>query len=74
MTSCGFFPGGDPHNFYPDPEASTEAERARHKADCEAWDRGEHTAVPISGWVSPTVHVTRGAYGLGSYDPEDEAK
>ena len=32
----GFFHGGDPRNFTPDPESSNE-ELARHKAACEAF-------------------------------------
>ena len=37
--------GGDPRNFTPDPECSTEAERAAHAADCAAWERGEQTRI-----------------------------
>ncbi len=37
----GSFNGGDPRLFKPDPECSTEEERAFHKAACEAWERGE---------------------------------
>lgn len=72
----GMFHGGDPRDFSPDPESSNEEERARHKEDCAKWDRGEKTAVPVSGWVSDTVHVCRSAYGLGTYhfemDDDDE--
>jgi hypothetical protein len=73
----GFFCGGDPRRFYPDPEASTEAERAQHKADCEAWDRGEmpdvngkapHFRTDDDGAV---MHVVPAGYGLGSYDDAD---
>lgn len=39
--SYGGFCGGDPRDFHPDPECSTEEERVHHKAACEAWDRGE---------------------------------
>jgi hypothetical protein len=59
--------GGDPREFSPDPECSTEAERLRHKEHCAAWDRGEQTEVPVSGWVDENTHVTRSAYGLGTY-------
>jgi len=44
--SYGYFLGGDPRNFTPDYECSTEAERACHAADCAAWDRGEHVSSP----------------------------
>lgn len=37
----GNFHGGDPRNFHPDPECSTEAEREAHRKACEAWERGE---------------------------------
>ncbi len=37
----GPFCGGDPRNFEPDPEASTEQQRERHRKACEAWERGE---------------------------------
>lgn len=39
----GMFIGGDPRDFSPDPECSTEEERAAHKRDCEAWNRGERS-------------------------------
>lgn len=41
----GAFHGGDPRNFTPDPECSTDEERAAHKAACDAWARGEEIAV-----------------------------
>lgn len=37
----GYYPGGDPRKFSPDPECCTVEENARWKAACEAWDRGE---------------------------------
>lgn len=40
-TTYGGFHGGDPRDFKPDPECSTQEERAAHRAACEAWDRGE---------------------------------
>jgi hypothetical protein len=33
------FTGGDPRNFSPDPECSTEEERQRHREACAAWSR-----------------------------------
>ena len=77
MMGYGFFCGGDPRKFHPDPECSTEAERAKHKADCEAWDRGEmpnvndkapHFRTDANGGV---MHVVPSGYGLGSYDDDD---
>lgn len=50
-VSYGYFLGGDPRKFSPDPECSTPEEQAAWKADCEAWDRGEphshQVVVPI---------------------------
>ena len=74
----GVFPGGDPRDFSPDPEASTEKELALHKEHCAAWDRGERPTVPVSGFVG-TTHFLRAHYGLGVYyvdmdeEFEDEA-
>lgn len=45
----GNFPGGDPNNFSPDPECSTEAEREAHKKACEAWNRGEFPTIHTGG-------------------------
>lgn len=78
MTGYGFFPGGDPRKFRPDPEASTDAERAKHKADCDAWDRGEMPNVNANAahWTTDSdsdiaAHVIPAGYGLGSYDDDD---
>ncbi len=70
MTVYGAFHGGDPREFSPDPECSAEKERALHKEHCAAWDRGETTEVPVSGWIDENTHVSRSAYGLGSYEVE----
>lgn len=73
LDGYGFFPGGDPHQFSPDPECSTEAERAYHAAACEEWKRtGKFTERPtefvsaliINGSVAE-VHCA--GFGLGSY-------
>jgi hypothetical protein len=66
-TVYGFFPGGDPRDFSPDPECSTDAERALHAEHCAAWDRGERPDVKVSGWEG-NIHVCRSAYGLGTYE------
>ena len=67
----GFFTGGDPRDFTPDPECSTEEERATHKAACEA--RNADEAVPfLPGTESTTVsrdvytHSARAGFGLGT--------
>lgn len=69
----GFYLGGDPRKFCPDSDGCTPEELAAHKAACEKWDEAEAKGEKLepdpcgSGWISPTVHVTRSAYGLGSY-------
>lgn len=40
-TSYGVFPGGDPRQFEPDPDASTTDEQQTHRQDCLAWEQGE---------------------------------
>jgi hypothetical protein len=74
-SGYGYFPGGDPRDFSPDPDASTEAERTAHKVACDAWDRGERPVTPgphehfqegeTNGWI------TRSFFGLGVYNMED---
>lgn len=49
----GYFPGGDPRTFSPDPECSTESERAKHRRDCAKAEIGAYVEV--------------GGYGLGTY-------
>jgi hypothetical protein len=76
MTSVyGFFPGGDPRDFTPDPECSTDTERAQHKRDCEAWDRGECPNVNAKAphFKDDTLcHVTPAGYGLGVYEYDED--
>lgn len=36
----GAYNGGDPRDFHPDPECSTDEERALWEADCAAWEAG----------------------------------
>lgn len=45
----------NPHDFSPDPECATPEEVERHRLACEAWDRGEHHALPYP----LTYHATR---------------
>ena len=44
-TSYGGFYGGDPRNFSPDPECSTETERTAHAAACAEWDKGNEITI-----------------------------
>ena len=60
----------NPHNFVPDPEASTEVERAAHAEACRTW--GTKAFVPNVGCAtlvdSPEayVHIARTSWGLGT--------
>ena len=74
----GFFPGGDPRDFTPDPEASTEEERRNHKRACELFEAGKITTVdgrhhfPVVNVSGEVVgHVTHAAFGLGVYNVGD---
>lgn len=55
-TSYGHGPTKNPHDFFPDPECSTEEERERHRKACETWDRGEALGAIASPW---TTHKSR---------------
>lgn len=77
----GFYLGGDPRKFHPDAESCTPKELAAHKEACDKWNEAEAKGEKMepdpcgSGWISPSVHVTRSAYGLGSYTfPTDAAR
>lgn len=65
----GFFLGGDPRDFSPDPECSTEQERAAHKAACDEWNAGNRVTVPMPQCMrgDPTVV----GFGLGVTVMED---
>jgi hypothetical protein len=69
VESYGYFGGGDPRDFTPDPDCSTEAERAAHKAACDAWNRG--AGAPVDGAHDERVEgdavvvSTRAVFGLG---------
>lgn len=69
----GFFPGGDPRTFNPDPDGSTEEERQAWEEDCRAWNETEERGEK-PGFKEPAclmgdgVILTRGMYGLGSYE------
>lgn len=83
MFVYGSFPGGDPRDFHPDPECSTEEERALHALHCAAVAAGQKPEVQVSGleYVEPGTYkhkdgtpnkggfafVERQAYGLGTY-------
>jgi len=77
--SYGVFLGGDPRNFTPDPERSTETERQRHQEACAKWqwEAGNLKLTPESkSDCTHTSHptkapatLTRSQFGLGTnYD------
>lgn len=76
-SQYGHFPGGNPNDFTPDPECSTEEERKAHEEACRRWSAtssalpGPHEPLepPAVGWI------TRSGFGLGTYtftDPQAE--
>jgi hypothetical protein len=68
ISGYGFYRPQNPHDFSPDPESTSEAELAAHKAACDAWDRGEYKRDPNqeSGWVG-NMHILKAPWGIGSY-------
>jgi hypothetical protein len=71
----GFFPGGDPRNFSPDPDCSEPEERANWERDCKLFEENGQPQSAAGQWVSENMHITFGKYGLGSYtipNPEME--
>lgn len=60
----------DPRNFHPDPECSTEAERAAHKADCDRVEAGgvkqTQTSCMHIGNEQASVRIQPSGYGLGT--------
>lgn len=78
-TTYGYYPGGDPRDFSPDPECCTEQELAAHKEACEAWERGErpvheahHHKLIKSDGESIVIASYAGAFGMGVYSIRDE--
>lgn len=68
QSSYGHFHGGDPRNFSPDPECSTDAEREAHRLACEQWNSGKRE--PLPGPHEPLSDgrigwVTKAGFGLG---------
>lgn len=71
----GFFHGGDPRDFSPDPECSTEEEREAHRKACEAFSADtplpgccEHR-LDDEGKVS--LIITKAPFGLGTSHYQD---
>jgi hypothetical protein len=74
----GHFYGGDPRDFRPDPDCNTPEELERHRAACEAWNRGERTEVTPAGPIlidrpglGAQRGMTSGDFGLGTTHVRD---
>lgn len=56
-TSYGYYRGGDPRRFFPDPEGATDEEEEAYRLACELWEKaeskGQKPAVSDdkSGWI-----------------------
>ena|GEM_PF-6779098 len=66
----GSFCGGDPRNFHPDYECSTDKERENHRKACEEAEIAANPNLPCpSGWErlsdGTICHVLRCPFGLG---------
>jgi len=76
-VSYGYFHGGDPRNFSPDPECSTEAEREAHRVACDEWEKGNRKPLPdphesfTSEDGKVVGYVTRSGFGPGTNAYED---
>lgn len=77
-VTYGYYPGGDPRDFDPDPECCTPEEMAAHKAACESWERGErpeferHRHEPVEHEGRVVIASYAGAFGLGTYSIRDK--
>lgn len=65
-TGYGFFIGGDPRRFFPDPDGCSIAEIENHRIACEAWNQSE-----LDGVVPEPVRP-RATFGIGVYTCEWE--
>lgn len=76
--SYGYFLGGDPRDFAPDPECNTPEELEAHKVACAAWERGERPPIEAhhhetSEHEGSVVCVSySGSFGLGVTSIRDE--
>ena len=73
ITGYGFFPGGDPRNFFPDEECCSPDEIENHRLACEAWNRGDQVAITSGCVVMPDGRIRNiSRFGLGTYTFEDD--
>jgi len=66
IQGYGFFPGGDPRDFDPDPECSTEEEREAHRVACANF-KAVLGGVPASHVQNAAGWATLIRFGLGVY-------
>ena len=73
-STYGFFHGGDPRNFCPDEECSTEEERANHRIACEAYSVGKPDSNPFPAPHCATMNggIAPPGFGLGVNHYVDE--
>ena len=85
----GYFAGGDPRGFSPDPETCSADELESHRVACEAWERGECADIggphqPLTAEDIESIKATTGRevsgghktiahYGLGVQSYDDAA-
>lgn len=67
----GFFQGGDPRNFSPDPEASDPVEQEAHAAACARWEKGDTSPVPMPQCLRGDPKVVGFGLGVNSYEDEE---
>lgn len=73
----GFYPGGDPRKFFPDPDMCSPEELANHQLACDAMDEGgvmdwpQGCIVVVKDGIRRYVNIS--SFGIGGYnDDEDE--
>lgn len=66
--------GGDPRQFSPDEECATAAEIAQHKADCEAWNRGDRPVHRVMTLIDPARSIAGQLKGSDSAMLERDAE
>lgn len=79
VSGYGYFPGGDPREFWPDSESCTPEELERHREACARLEAGEavqvgsnHTDI-IGDDGKPCGHLTHPVFGMGGYTIVDPA-
>lgn len=65
-VSYGYFLGGDPRKFSPDPECSTPEEQTAHREACKRWDDADQPEPPM-----PQCGNSHVGYGVGTTAFED---